>query len=97
VKIYPELDNGRVIADAEVDRIDNYFIGERVRVYASVGDRAALIVPRAAVTTSAGVDYVKLARPEGALDIAVVFTDTADPDQVEILGGLKGGDRIVTP
>jgi len=97
VRIYPELDNGRVIADAEVENIDNYFVGERVRVFAPVGERTALMIPRAAVTTRAGVDYVKLARAEGPLDVAVVFTDTADPNKVEILSGLKAGDRIVTP
>ena len=97
VRIYPELDNGRVIADAEVDNIENYFIGERVRVYAPVGERVALMAPRAAVTTRSGVDYVKLARAEGPLDVAVVFTDTDDPQKIEILSGLNAGDRIVTP
>jgi RND family efflux transporter MFP subunit len=101
VKIYPEIDNGRVIADAEVDKLDKYFVGERVRVYASVGEREALLAPRDAVTTRAGVDYVKLAPAKGSseppLDVAVVFTETDDPKQVEILSGLKAGDRIVTP
>jgi multidrug efflux pump subunit AcrA (membrane-fusion protein) len=97
VRIYPELDNGRVIADAEVDKIDNYFVGERVRVFAPVGERKALMIPRAAATVRAGVDYVTLSRPEGPLDVAVVFTDTADPDKIEVLSGLKAGDRIVTP
>jgi len=101
VKIYPELDNGRVIADAEVDKLDKYFVGERVRVYASVGEREALLAPRNAVSTRAGVDYVRLAPPKGSseapLDVAVVFTETADPGEVEILSGLRAGDRIVTP
>ncbi|MBB4200778.1 hypothetical protein CCR94_02070 [Rhodoblastus sphagnicola] len=97
VKIYPELDNGRVIADAEVDNIENYFVGERVRVYAPVGERNAMIVPRDAVTTRSGVDYIRVAREEGPLDVAVVFTDAGDPNKLEILSGLNAGDRIVTP
>jgi len=97
VRIYPELDNGRVIADAEVENIENYFVGERVRIYAPVGERTAMIVPRDAVTTRSGVDYIRLLRAESPLDIAVVFTETADPNHVEILSGLKTGDRIVTP
>ncbi len=97
VRIYPELDGGRVIADAEVEKLENYFVGERVRVYASVGERQALLIPRAAVTTRSGVDYVQLARPEGPLDVAVVFSETEDPQKIEILTGLKAGDRIVTP
>jgi RND family efflux transporter MFP subunit len=95
VRVYPEIDNGRVIADAEVEKLDDYFVGERVSVTAPVGAREAVLIPRAAVFTRSGVDYVRLVRPEGALDVAVVFAETADAAQVEILSGLNAGDRIV--
>jgi len=97
VKIYPEIANGRVIADAEVDNLGDYFVGERVRVYAPVGQRDVLLIPRAAVTTRSGVDYVRIARPEGALDVAIVFADSADKDKVEVLSGLKDGDKVLVP
>lgn len=97
VKIYPEIDNGRVIADAEVDNLGDYFIGERVQIFASVGQRQALMIPRAAISTRAGVDYVRVARPEGDLDVAIVYSDAHQGDMVEALTGLTAGDKVVTP
>lgn len=97
VKIYPEIENGRVIADAEVNDLGNYFVGERVQVLAPVGRRNALLVPRAAVTTRSGVDYVRVVRPKGALDVAIVFADAAEREQVEVLSGLQDGDKVLVP
>jgi RND family efflux transporter MFP subunit len=96
-KIYPEIDNGRVIADAEVEGLAGFFIGERVQVYAPVDERQALLIPRAAVLTRSGVDYVRVLRPEGALDVAVVVADAPQGDMVEALTGLKAGDKVETP
>jgi hypothetical protein len=96
-KIYPEIDNGRVIADAEVEGLGDFFIGERVQVHAPVGERQALLIPRAAVSTRSGVDYVRVLRPEGALDVAVVVADAPQADRVEALAGLKAGDKVETP
>ncbi len=75
VKIYPEIDNGRVIADAEVDDLGDHFVGERVKILAPVGEREVILIPRAAVTTRSGIDYVRVSRPEGPLDVAIVFAE----------------------
>ena len=96
-KIYPEIDNGRVIADAEVAGLADFFIGERVQIHAPVGERQALLIPRAAVATRSGVDYVRIVRPEGGLDVAVVVADAHQGDMVEALTGLKAGDKVETP
>jgi RND family efflux transporter MFP subunit len=96
-KIYPEIDNGRVIADAEVEGLADFFIGERVQIHAPVGERQALLIPRAAVATRSGVDYVRILRPEGGLDVAVVVADAHQGDMVEVLTGLKAGDKVETP
>jgi RND family efflux transporter MFP subunit len=97
VKVYPEIDNGRVIADAEVDNLGDYFVGERVKILAPVGERAVMLVPRAAVTTRSGVDYVRVIRAQGALDVAIVYADSAEPGMVEVLTGLVSGDKVVIP
>jgi RND family efflux transporter MFP subunit len=97
VKIYPEIENGRVMADAEVGELSDYFVGERVQVYAPVGRREALLVPRAAVTTRSGVDYVRVLRPEGPLDVAVVYAASSEPGMLEILTGLAPGDKVQIP
>lgn len=97
VKIYPEIENGRVIADAEVGDLSDYFVGERVQIYAPVGEREALLVPRSAVTTRSGVDYVRVLRAEGPLGVAVVFAASSEPGMVEILTGLAPGDKVQVP
>lgn len=97
VKIYPEIDNGRVIADAEVENLGDHFVGERVKILAPVGVREVMLIPRAAVTTRSGVDYVRLQRAEGPLDVAIVYADSAEPGMVEVLTGLSAGDKVLVP
>jgi RND family efflux transporter MFP subunit len=97
VKIYPEIDNGRVIADAEVQNLGDHFVGERVQIYAPVGERDVMLIPRAAVTTRSGVDYVRVQRAEGPLDVAIVYADSAEPGMIEVLTGLAPGDKVLVP
>lgn len=97
VKVYPEIADGRVIADVEVDGLGDFFVGERTLVWIPVDRRQVIAVPAAAVVTRSGVDYVRLA---GDMDVAVIAGetfDTSDGPQVEILSGLSGGDKVVVP
>lgn len=95
-KVYPELEGGRVIADAEVDGLGDFFVGERVPVWITVAERQALIVPQATVSTRNGVDYVRVAGEGGPLDVPVIVGPAHD-GRVEVLSGLRPGDRVVTP
>ncbi|HEY8580556.1 MAG TPA: efflux RND transporter periplasmic adaptor subunit [Beijerinckiaceae bacterium] len=95
-RIYPEIEGGRVLADVDVQALGDFFVGERVLVRAPVAVRKALLVPRPAVATRSGIDFVRLATPDGPREIAVVLGETRGGD-VEILSGLRAGDRIVTP
>lgn len=100
VKIYPEIDSGRVIADVEVDGLGDYFVGERTLVWVPVGRREVLAVPRGAVTTRHGIDYVTLATGAGPMEVAVILGETlpdASGERVEVLTGLRSGDRLVLP
>ena len=92
--VYPEIQGGRVIADVEVPGLGDYFVGERTRVYVSTGTRKAIVLPRAYVYRRAGVDYVRLA--DGG-EIVVQLGELRDDGNVEILTGLKEGDRLVQP
>jgi RND family efflux transporter MFP subunit len=96
VKVYPELDGGRVIADAEVEGLGDYFVGERVPVWITVAERQALLVPAAAVVNRNGVDYARVAGEAGPLDVPVIVSAPQD-GRVEVLSGLRAGDRVVTP
>ena len=100
VKVYPEISDGRVQADVEVEGLGDYFVGERTLVWIPVGHRPVLAVPPEAVTTRHGVDYVRLAAADGEVDVAVILGETfagRRRDLVEILTGLHAGDRVVVP
>jgi len=100
VKVYPEIADGRVIADVDVAGIGSYFVNERTLVSIPVGKRSVLAVPQKAVTSLHGIDYVRLAAAGGPMDVAVILGETFQDNGealVEILTGLKDGDRIVLP
>jgi len=99
VKVYPELRNGAVIADATVQGGLDALVGERVDVLAPVGERRAILIPRDYVSTRYGVDFVRVKVGDRFIDapvaLAAPLVDTAD--QYEILTGLKPGDQIEKP
>ena len=91
--VYPEIKGGRVVADVEVERLGEYFVGERTRVYVTTGKREAIIIPPEFVFPRAGLNYVKL--KDGAE--VVVQPGEKRAEGLEILSGLKDGDVVVTP
>jgi RND family efflux transporter MFP subunit len=93
VTVYPEIDNGRVIADVEVTGLGDYFVGERTLVYVATGTREALVVPQDYVYRRFGVSYVKLAT--GAE--IVVQPGLPVEGGIEILAGVHEGDVVVKP
>lgn len=99
-KVYPEISDGRVIADVEVAGVGDYYVNERTLVSIPVGKRIVLAVPPQAITTRHGVDYVSLVGSDGVLDVAVVLGETfaqGDTQRVEVLTGLQEGDRVELP
>jgi RND family efflux transporter MFP subunit len=99
-RVYPELSDGRVVADAEVEGLGSYFVGERVLVWISAGKRQAILVPRNFLFKRFGLDYVRLAGKDGTTTDVVVQTghpQGAGDDSIEILSGLAAGDRLVQP
>lgn len=95
--VYPELENGQVVADAEVEGLGDFFVGERVRVTIAAEKRPAILVPEAYVRRAPGVDLVRL---ESGLEVPVQrgpVRRVGDRLMVEILSGLAPGDRLVPP
>lgn len=99
VKVYPELRNGAVIADATVQGGLDALVGERVDVLAPVGERRAIRIPRDYVSTRYGVDFVRVAVGERFVDAPVALAaPLAENDgYYEILSGLRPGDRVQLP
>ena len=56
-QVYPEMEQGRVVADIAAAGIGDYFVGERARVFVSTGERPAIVVPAAYLYRRFGVDY----------------------------------------
>lgn len=99
VKIYPELRQGSVIADATVQGGLTALFGERVDVLAPVGERRAVRVPKDYVSTRYGVDFVRVAVGDRFVDapVALAGLPVDGSGEYEILSGLKPGDRIQKP
>src|SRR6266700_3199270 len=99
--VYPQIEDGRVIADASVEGLGEYFVGDRLRVWISGGARKAFVIPARYVTTRFGIDYVRLQKPEGVIDVPVQrgpeLPTPALPDGLEILSGIRAGDQLVRP
>lgn len=94
-QVYPAITAGRVRVDATVPGLASASIGRRVSALIEVGTRNAIVVPRRFVTTRYGMDYVEIARADGAISSALVqVAPAADADQVEILSGVGVGDTL---
>jgi len=100
-KIFPLIENGRVIADIEAADVGNYFVGERVMVAVPVARRDVIAVPKTAVVRRAGLDLVRIRTADGRDGEVVVVTggEVAAPDgpRLEILSGLRAGDKVIVP
>lgn len=98
-RIFPLIENGRVIADVDVPDLPDSFIDARVLVRLPIDSRTALMVPEAAVVTRTGLDFVEVAGPEGPILRTVVLGQRQTLDgapMIEVLSGLVAGDRVVT-
>jgi len=99
--VYPQIEDGRVIADATVEGLGEYFVGDRLRVWISGGTRQAFVIPSSFVTTRFGIDYVAVRQGGRTIETPVQRgRDLPTPELVnglEILSGLRVGDQLVQP
>ncbi len=99
--VYPLIEDGRVIADATVKGLGEYFVGDRLRVWISGGTRAAFVIPSNYVTTRFGIDYVHLRQADQTVDVPVQrgrdLPSPELPNGLEILSGIRVGDQLVQP
>ena len=97
-KVYPLIENGRVLADVEVPDLSEDFVDARVLVRLPVGTREALLVPPTAVRTHSGLDFVTTQGANGPVERAVVLGPhhlVDGVDMVEVISGLVAGDVVV--
>lgn len=99
-KIYPQIENGRVIADVEVEKLATAFVDARILVEVPVGERDALLVPAGAVTIRSGIDFVTVSVGGESVERAVVVGDRVEREGgtfIEVISGLAVGDVVIVP
>ena len=100
--VYPQIQDGRVVADAAVTDLGDYFVGQRIRVWISAGERSSIVVPGSFIVTRFGIDYARVRTgADTVVDVPVQrgrqLPRPDMPDALEILSGLKPGDVLVRP
>ena len=95
VRLYPQIENGRVIADVEVDGLSSAFVDARVLVRIPVGQRDAITVPVEALITRSGMDFVAVRNDGDDVVLRSVVPGDVSGGVVEIVTGLNVGDVIV--
>lgn len=97
-KVYPNIENGRVIADVEIPDLNSDYVNARVLVRLPIGTRDAVVVPESALITRMGLDFVTITGPEGAPVQRTVIPGARSVVDgvavVEILSGLSGGETL---
>jgi RND family efflux transporter MFP subunit len=99
VQVYPEIQSGRVVADAEVTGLGDYFVGERTLAWISAGKRKTVVVPIDLTFRRFGLDYVRVATDGAPVDVVVQLGQPAPSEAaaplIETLAGVKPGDKLV--
>jgi hypothetical protein len=96
-RVYPLIEGGRVVADVEIAGLPNTYVGARMLVRLPVGEREALMVPAADIVTRAGLDFIGVQGPDGAVMRSVVpgeVTVVDGVEMVEVISGLVAGDVV---
>ncbi|HLQ18800.1 MAG TPA: efflux transporter periplasmic adaptor subunit, partial [Tabrizicola sp.] len=97
-RVYPLIEGGRVVADVEIEGLPDRFVGARMLVRLAVGERAAILVPKADVVTRSGLDFVGVEGAGGAglrSIVPGVVTVVDGVEMVEVISGLSAGDVVV--
>ncbi len=101
-QVYPELQNGRVVADVEIASLGDYFVGERAQVRIAADKRQAIVIPKGYSFRRYGLDYVLLEqRHAKPLEIVVQLGEPVllgkGKGGIEVLAGLRPGDHVIKP
>jgi HlyD family secretion protein len=98
-RIFPQVRNGRFQTEltfagalpAAVRR------GQSLEVEITLGDtRPALVLPNAPFMEATGGNWAFVLAPGGRAERRAIRTGRRNPHQVEVLGGLKAGERVIT-
>lgn len=95
-RVYPSVTAGQMTADVAMPGIAGDLVGRRITARVAIGTRSAIIVPRRAIITRYGIDYVTLAGRGNTVSLVPVqIAPAGDAGRVEILSGVIAGDIII--
>jgi RND family efflux transporter MFP subunit len=97
-RVYPLIENGRVVADVSVAGLSDKFVDARVLVRLPLAVRRVLMVPEHALISRSGLDFVAVAAGDGVVMRAVVPGQrqvVGGAAMVEVLSGLEAGDAVL--
>jgi len=97
-RVYPLIEGGRVVADVEISGLPDTFVGARMLVRLPVGEREALLVPKADLVTRGGLDFIGVQGADGAGLRSIVPGQARMVDgveMVEVISGLAAGDVVL--
>jgi len=101
VKIYPQIENGRVIADVSMPNLKDALLNSRLLVRVPLGMRTALLLPVSAIQTRFGLDMAQVEEKGGKTTSRIILLgerrEINGKSMVEILGGLEAGDKVLLP
>lgn len=95
-KVYPQIENGRVIADVDVPGLDTRFVDARILVRLPVGSSQVLMAPATAVISRMGLDFLSVSGVERTVVLGERHTVNG-AEMVEILSGLRAGETVMMP
>jgi len=96
-QVYPEMENGQVIADVKVANLGDYFVGERTLVHVATGARQVIAAPGRFFHQRFGITFATLKTGgEVTLRLGLPLKGGSEGD-IEVLSGLTDGDILVLP
>lgn len=84
------------VVKVDVPAEKNLITGMYGKAFFPTGKREAILVPRTALVEMAGLSGVYVISPQGRAVYQVLQLGAEHPGGVEVLAGLKPGDRIIT-
>lgn len=92
-KIYPKVEEGTVLVDAELNNIQSSYIGKLVTVHLKTNTHKGFLVPEKYFINRNGMSSLHLKD----LGEIIVETGKKNKDMIEVVSGLKENDILVMP
>ncbi len=97
-RVYPQVKNGRFLVDLTFDTEmpDGLVTGQALQGRLALGDdKPAVVIPAGPFLERSGGDWVFVLGDDGRADRRRLKTGRRSVDQVEVLGGLRPGERVI--